>query len=97
MDNMRYDHTMMADHKATQAQLVAHLDELRTQALNVLQSQLAPVWTEHGSNAYQAAHLRIDQAYQRVFETVQRHGIAIGQASANALTTDLAAASSFNI
>ena len=97
MDNMRYDHTMMADHKATQAQLVAHLDELRTQALNVLQNQLAPVWTQHGSDAYQAAHFQIDRAYQRVFDAVQRHGTAIGQASANALTTDLTAAAGFNI
>lgn len=96
MDSMRYDHGMMADHVSAQAQMVALMTELRTRAMNVLANQLAPVWTQHGSNAYQAAHRQIDQAFANVFETIQRHGTAIGQASSNALTTDLGVAAGFS-
>jgi uncharacterized protein YukE len=94
MDSMRYDHAMMADHVASQAQLVAHMQDLRGRALGVL-NQLAGLWTQHGSNAYQTCHHEIDQAFQSVFDTVQRHGQAIGHASSNALITDHGVAAGF--
>ena len=55
---MRYDHPMMADHVAAQGNLVAHMNDLRQQAINVLNS-LAEIWTEHGSNAYQVCHHQV--------------------------------------
>ena len=94
MDSMRYDHAAMADHVAAQAQLVAHMSDLRTRALAVL-NNLAGIWTQHGSNAYQACHHEVDQAFQAVFQTIERHGAAIGHASTNALTTDQAVAAGF--
>ena len=94
MDNMRYNHSMMADHVAAQQQLVTHMTDLRTRALGVL-NQLSGVWTQLGSNAYQQSHMQIDQAFQQVFDTIQRHGQAIGNASTNALTTDHGVAAGF--
>jgi uncharacterized protein YukE len=94
MDSMRYDHAMMADHVSSQTQLVAHMNDLRQRAMGVL-NQLAEVWTEHGSNAYQVCHHEIDQAFTAVFQTIQRHGQAIGHASTNALVTDHAVEAGF--
>lgn len=94
MDSMRYDHAMMGDHVAAQAQLVTHMHDLRQQALTVL-NQLAGIWTQHGSNAYQVCHHEIDQAFNQVFETIQRHGQAIGHASSNALVADHGVAAGF--
>lgn len=94
MDNMRYDHPMMADHVSQQASLVAHMTDLRQQSMNVL-NNLAHVWTEHGSNAYQDCSHQIDLAFQKVFDTIQRHGAAIGQASGNASSADQGVAAGF--
>ncbi len=91
---MRYDHPMMADHVAAQGNLVAHMNDLRQQAINVLNS-LAEIWTEHGSNAYQVCHHQVDMAFQHVFQTIQRHATAIGTASTNAGTTDHGVAAGF--
>ncbi|KEP38788.1 hypothetical protein LAUMK4_05751 [Mycobacterium persicum] len=87
MDSMRYDHAMMADHVSAQAQLVAHMNDLRTRAMSTI-NQVAEIWTQHGSNAAQMCMHEIDQAFQAVFHTIERHGQAVGHASTNALTTD---------
>jgi uncharacterized protein YukE len=94
MDSMRYDHVMMSDHVAAQAQLVAHMTDLQNQAMGVL-NQLAQVWTQHGSNAYQQCHYQVSQAFQSVFDTIQRHGQTVGQSSNNALVTDHGVAAGF--
>lgn len=87
MDSMRYDHPMMADHVAAQAQLTAHMHDLKQQAINAVQ-HAATIWTQHGSDAAQVAFNEINQAFNAVFHTIDRHGTAIGNASTNALTTD---------
>lgn len=94
MDMMRYDHAMMADHVSAQANLVAHMNDLRTQSLNVIQ-HLAQTWTAHGSDAAQQCHNEVNQAFQTVFDTIQRHGAAIGQASSNAGIADSGVAAGF--
>lgn len=91
---IRYDHAMIADHVSAQSNLVNHLTDLRQQALNVL-ANIAHIWTEHGSNAYQEAHYNVDMAFQKVFETIGRHGQAIGNASTTAATTDHSVAAGF--
>lgn len=92
--SMRYDHPMMADHQASQASLVQFLHDKRTEAQNVI-ANLAHIWTEHGSDAAQMASRNIDLAFQQVFDTIQRHGYAIGQSSSRALTADLGVQSGF--
>ncbi|MGV7254561.1 hypothetical protein PJI20_10230 [Mycobacterium kansasii] len=94
MDSMRYNHAMIADHVSAQANLVAHMTDLRTQALNVLAS-VAEIWHEHGSNAYQQAHHQIDLAFQKVFDTIGRHGQAQSTADTNSLVTDQGVAAGF--
>lgn len=94
MDNMRYDHAMMSDHVAAQANLVGHMNDLRTQALNVVQ-HVSGIWTAHGSNAAQQCYHEIDQAFQAVFATIERHGAAVGHASVNAGITDGGVAAKF--
>ncbi|AOS90752.1 hypothetical protein AN480_03590 [Mycobacterium intracellulare subsp. chimaera] len=94
MDSMRYDHGMMADHVSAQAQLVAHMNDLRTRAMGAI-NQVATIWTQHGSDAAQVAMHEIDQAFQAVFHTIERHGQAVGNASSNALGTDLGVQAGF--
>lgn len=94
MDSMRYDHGMMADHVSAQAQLVAHMNDLRTRAVGAI-NQVATLWTQHGSDAAQVAMHEIDQAFQAVFHTIERHGQAVGNASSNALGTDLGVQAGF--
>ncbi|MCH9667480.1 MAG: hypothetical protein AB7G47_14430 [Mycolicibacterium sp.] len=94
MESMRYNHAMMADHVASQAGLVAHLNDLQQQALNVL-AQTADFWTNHGATAYAEAQRSIVQAFQQVFHTIERHGGAIGGSSGNADAGDLASAARF--
>jgi hypothetical protein len=91
---MRYDHGMMADHVSAQAQLVAHMNDLRTRAMGAI-NQVATIWTQHGSDAAQVAMHEIDQAFQAVFHTIERHGQAVGNASSNALGTDLGVQAGF--
>jgi uncharacterized protein YukE len=94
MEAMRYDHMRMADHVAAQQALVAHLNDLQQQALNVL-AQTADFWTNHGANAYAQAQRSVTQAFQQVFETINRHGSAIGGSSGNADAGDMASAARF--
>ncbi|MEE6140498.1 WXG100 family type VII secretion target [Mycobacterium sp. 050128] len=94
MDSMRYDHAMMADHVSAQGQLVAHMNDLRSRAMGVI-NQMAAVWTQHGSDAAQTCMHEIDQAFQAVFQTIERHGHAVGHASTNALGTDHAVQAGF--
>jgi uncharacterized protein YukE len=94
MDSMRYDHMRMADHVAAQQALVNHLNDLQQQALNTL-AQTADFWTNHGANAYAEAQRSVTQAYQQVFETINRHGSAIGGSSGNADAGDMASAARF--
>lgn len=94
MDSMRYDHAMMADHVSAQAQLVAHMNDLRSRAMGAI-NQVATIWTQHGSDAAQMCMHEIDQAFQAVFHTIERHGQAVGHASANALGTDHAVQAGF--
>lgn len=94
MDAMRYNHAMMADHVAAQQGLVAHLNDLQQQALNVL-AQTADFWTNHGANAYAEAQRSVTTAFQQVFHTIDRHGSAIGTASAAANQGDMANAARF--
>lgn len=94
MDSMRYNHAAMADHVAAQNNLVQHLNDLQQQALNTL-AQTADFWTNKGADAYAAAQRQITTAFQQVFETINRHGSAIGNASAAADMSDAANASRF--
>lgn len=87
----RYDHAAMGDHASAQANLVAHMQDLKQRSLHII-NQAATVWTAHGSDAGQQAVHEINQAFDNVFQTIQRHGAAIQQASHNANTTDLGAA-----
>jgi uncharacterized protein YukE len=94
MEAMRYNHAMMADHVAAQQGLVAHLNDLQQQALNVL-AHTADFWTNHGANAYAEAQRSVTTAYQHVFETINRHAAAVGSSSGNADAGDLANAARF--
>ncbi len=91
---IRYDHPMIADHVSGQNNLVNYMTDLRQQAINVL-NNIAQIWTEHGSNAYQEAHYNVDMAFAKVFETIGFHAQAIGGASQTAQTTDLGVAAGF--
>ena len=93
--NMRYDHGLMNDHVTSQASLVQYLQEKKVEAQNVI-NNLAHIWTEHGSDAAQQCHQQINMAFDQVFNTIQRHGHAIGQSSGRALTTDLGVKSGFS-
>jgi uncharacterized protein YukE len=94
MEGMKYDHAKMADHVAAQAGLVSHLNGLKDQALQVL-AQTQDFWTDKGANAYAEAQRSIVQAYEQVFETINRHGAATGGASSNTSVGDAAQAARF--
>jgi uncharacterized protein YukE len=94
MDQMLYDHGLMAEHVTAQTNLVQYFNEQRQAALNVLNS-LANIWTAQGSNAYQECHQQIDQAFQQIFHTIQQHGQAIGHASTHAQDADFGIAGQF--
>jgi hypothetical protein len=91
---MRYDQAKMMDHVASQAGVVAHLNGLKDQALNVL-SQTQEFWTDKGANAYAEAQRSIVMAYEQVFETIGRHGGAQGGAVQNTDVGDAAQAARF--
>jgi uncharacterized protein YukE len=91
---MKYDHARMADHVAQQAGLVSHLNGLKDQALQVL-AQTQDFWTASGASAYAEAQRSIVQAYEQVFETINRHGTATGGASSNTSVGDAAQAARF--
>jgi uncharacterized protein YukE len=91
---MKYDHAKMVDHVAQQSGLVAHLNGLKDQALQVL-AQTQDFWTAQGANAYGEAQRSIVQAYEQVFQTIERHGQATGGASSNTNTGDAAQAAQF--
>ena len=94
MGDMRYDHAMMGDHVTSQASLVNWLNDKKTEAQNVI-NNLAHIWTEHGSDAAQQCTMQINMAFDEVFQTIGRHGHAIGQSSGRALTADLGVKSGF--
>ena len=94
MDGMKYDHLKMADHVSAQMGLVNHLNGLKDQALQVL-AQTQDFWTDKGANAYAEAQRSIVQAYEQVFETINRHGNATGGASQNTGVGDAAQAARF--
>ncbi|WP_241479846.1 hypothetical protein [Mycolicibacterium neoaurum] len=94
MEGMRYDQAKMMDHVAAQAGLVSHLNGLQEQALQVL-AQTQDFWSDKGANAYAEAQRSITQAYQQVFETIQRHGGAQGGAVQNTDVGDAANAARF--
>lgn len=94
MDGMKYDHAKIADHVSAQTGLVSHLNGLKDQALQVL-AQTQDFWTASGANAYAEAQRSIVQAYEQVFETINRHGTATGGASSNTSVGDAANAARF--
>lgn len=94
MEGMRYNQAAMMDHVAAQAGLVAHLNSLKDQALNVL-AQTQDFWTDKGANAYAEAQRSIVMAYEQVFETIGRHGHATGGAVNNTDVGDAANAARF--
>lgn len=94
MEGMKYDHAAMSDHVAAQTGLVAHLNGLKDQALNTL-AQTQDFWSAQGAQAYAEAQRSIVQAYEQVFETIQRHGGAQGGASNNTSVGDAANAARF--
>lgn len=80
---MRYDPTLMADHVSSQNALVNRFNDLRSEAQNAIESIRAE-WTGSGFNGCDEAHRQIDMAFQQVFQTIGKHGQAIGHASDNA-------------
>lgn len=94
MDSQRYDHVMMGDHVGQQQNLVNHMIELQKKAIGVL-NHLQTVWTAHGSNAYAQCSMEINQAFQTVFDTINRHAAAIGTSSHNAGAGDQSVAGMF--
>ncbi|CAA0123285.1 Uncharacterised protein [Mycolicibacterium vanbaalenii] len=94
MEGMKYDHAKMVDHVAQQSGLVAHLNGLKDNALNVL-AQTQDFWTDKGATAYAEAQRSIVQAYEQVFQTIERHGQATGGASNNTSVGDAAQAARF--
>lgn len=90
----RYDHAAITDHVSAQANLVAHMQDLRTRALHIV-SQVATVWTAHGSDAGQQAMQEISLAFDNVFRTIERHGAAQAKATGNASLTDNGVAAGF--
>ena len=91
---MRYDQAKMMDHVAAQGALVAHMTDLKQQALGVL-AQTADFWTEKGANAYAEGQRSVTVAYENVFETITRHGHAQGGAVHNTDTGDASSAARF--
>ena len=63
--------------------------------LSSLADEHITVPTDKGANAYSEAQRSITQAYQQVFETIQRHGSAQGGASNNTSVGDAANAARF--
>lgn len=94
MEGMKYDHVKIAEHVSSQTGLVGHLNGLKDQALQVL-AQTQDFWTDKGATAYAEAQRSIVQAYEQVFETINRHGGAQGGASHNTSVGDAAQAARF--
>ena len=90
----RYDHALMVEHAAQQANLVTHMQGLQQDANNQIAS-IAEIWTQHGSNAAQECHAQIALAFGQVYDTINRHGGAISGASQHAETTDFGSAAGF--
>ncbi|QSN49613.1 WXG100 family type VII secretion target [Mycobacteroides abscessus] len=84
---MRYDAPMMNDHVASQNQLVAALQENRRQAHAQIEG-IRPEWTGMGFGGLDDLHRQIDAAFDAVFQTIGRHGSAIGHAANNAVSAD---------
>lgn len=91
---MRYDSPMMGDHVSSQGQLVAHLQEQRRQSHAQIEGIRAD-WTGMGFGGLDDLHRQIDAAFNAVFDTIGRHGTAIGKASESAMTTDSAVNAGF--
>jgi uncharacterized protein YukE len=94
MDAMRYDQPQMMDHVAAQGALVAHMTDLKQQALGVL-AQTSDFWAEKGQQAYSEAQRSITVAYENVFETITRHGGAQSGAVQNTDAGDASSAARF--
>lgn len=80
---MRYDPVQMMDHVSGQNAQVARLTGLHDDAQRAVES-IRPEWTGSGFNGCDEAHRQVAMAFKQVFDTVNRHGHAIGQASDNA-------------
>jgi hypothetical protein len=91
---MRYDQAKMIDHVAAQGGLVAHMTDLKQQALGVL-GQTSDFWAEKGHAAYVEAQRSIVVAYESVFETITRHGGAQSGAVHNTDQGDASSAARF--
>ncbi|MBU8841282.1 hypothetical protein [Mycolicibacterium goodii] len=91
---MRYDQAAMMDHVGAQGALVAHMTDLKQQALGVLH-QTADFWQEKGANAYAEAQRSVTVAYQNVFDTITRHGGAQSGAVQNTDAGDASSAARF--
>lgn len=85
---------MMGDHVSSQTQLVAHLQEQRRQSHAQIEG-IRQDWTGMGFGGLDDLHRQIDAAFDAVFQTIGRHGQAIGRASENAMTTDSAVNAGF--
>ena len=92
--SMRYDQAKIMDHVAAQQALVAHLTDLKQQALGVL-AQTSDFWAEKGQAAYAEAHRSVVVAYENVFDTINRHGTAQGGAVHNTDAGDASSAARF--
>jgi uncharacterized protein YukE len=93
-DAMRYDPRMMADHVSSQQGLVRHLDDLRTQAQNAIES-IRQEWTGLGFGGCDEAHRQVNLAFDQVFQTIQNHAARIMSASDHAATVDSAVNAGF--
>jgi hypothetical protein len=91
---MRYDQAKILEHVAAQQALVAHLTDLKQQALGTLAST-SDFWAEKGQAAYAEAHRSVVVAYESVFETITRHGHAQGGAVQNTDAGDASSAARF--
>lgn len=80
---MRYDPTQMMDHVGATNSRVAQANALHDEAQNQIES-IRSEWTGTGFNGCDEAHRQVAMAFQQVFQTIGRHGKAIGQASDNA-------------
>ncbi len=87
MEAMRYDAAMMGDHVSQQGQLVNHMQDLRRSAHAQIEG-IRGDWTGMGFGGLDDLHRQIDAAYEAVFQTIGRHGGAIGKASNDASCTD---------
>lgn len=91
---MRYDTPAMTDHVSSQAQMVAQFQDQRRQAHAQIEGIRAD-WTGMGFGGLDDLHRQIDAAFDAVFQTIGRHGQAIGKASESAATTDSAVNAGF--